>query len=380
MKSISVTARNGRRFRVALKILAANISKRWRIGFDENSERDSVVQKVHANLIASFVLIAAAAAQAQDTSPGTATRLGLEEGYVTTDHGTRLFYQKTGSGSQVVIVPLRLYTFDAFKQLGDQFTVIAYDTRGRGRSDPIPDEQKAAKLSIHHDVADLERIRQHFNVQKSSLIGYSYLGLMIVMYGMEYPDRVERIVQLGPVPIKFGTEYPDNLTAKDEPPDPKLLRELRRLRSEENYHVAHPKEYCEKEWSYTRLGLVGNPGNADKVSASPCEMPNEWPINLMKHFESSFASVQKLDISKEKIAAVKVPVLTIHGTKDRNAPYGAGREWALTLPNARLLTIKGGAHQSFDEFREIVVPAVRRFLAGNWPEDVERVTALNPSS
>jgi pimeloyl-ACP methyl ester carboxylesterase len=41
-----------------------------------------------------------------------------------------------------------------------------------------------------------------------------------------------------------------------------------------------------------------------------------------------------------------MPVLTIHGTKDRNAPYGSGREWAFNLPNARLLTIKGGAHNA----------------------------------
>ncbi len=109
-------------------------------------------------------------------------------------------------------------------------------------------------------------------------------------------------------------------------------------------------------------------------------MPNEWPSNLVKHFESSFTSVQKLDISKDKIASVKVPVLTIHGTKDRNAPYGAGREWALILSNARLLSIREGAHQSFDEFREIVIPAVRRFLEGNWPEGAERVTSLNPAS
>jgi alpha-beta hydrolase superfamily lysophospholipase len=35
--------------------------------------------------------------------------------------------------------------------------------------------------------------------------------------------------------------------------------------------------------------------------------------------------VQKLDLPKEKSAAVNVPVLTMHGTKDRNAPYGSGR-------------------------------------------------------
>jgi pimeloyl-ACP methyl ester carboxylesterase len=343
-------------------------------------QRKSVVQKIAAKLLTVLVVIATAVATSAGKPLAAAESAGTEEGYVATDDGTRLFYQKIGRGSQVVIIPLRLYTFEAFKELGDQFTIIAYDTRGRGRSDPIPDDQKPAKLSIQRDVADVEVIRQHFKVQKASLIGYSYLGLMIVMYAMEHPDRVERLVQLGPVPIKFGTQYPDTLMAKDEPGDPKLLQELRRLRSEENYHVNHPKEYCEKEWSYTRVGLVGNPANADKVSAKPCAMPNEWPINLMKHFENSFASVQKLNISKEKIAAVKVPVLTIHGTKDRNAPYGAGREWALTLPNARLLTIQDGAHQSFDEFREIVVPAVRTFLAGNWPEGAERVKSLNPSA
>lgn len=109
-------------------------------------------------------------------------------------------------------------------------------------------------------------------------------------------------------------------------------------------------------------------------------MPNEWPVNLARHFESSFSSVQKLDLAKEKIATVNVPVLTIHGTRDRNAPYGAGREWALVLPNARLLTIKGGAHQTFDEFRDVVVAAVRSFLAGRWPENAEQVTVPRPPS
>jgi pimeloyl-ACP methyl ester carboxylesterase len=226
------------------------------------------VQKVAAKLMASLA-IATVVVTLQSRSLAASVSPAIEEGYVETDDGTRLFYQKTGSGSQVVIIPLRLYTFEAFKQLGDQFTVIAYDTRGRGRSDPIPDDQKTTKLSIQHDVADVGRIRRHFNVQKASLIGYSYLGLMIMMYAMEHPDRVARLVQLGPLPIKFGTQYPDNLMAKDEPGDPKLRQELRRLRSEENYHVTHPKEYCEKEWAFTRVGLVGNPANADKISANP---------------------------------------------------------------------------------------------------------------
>jgi hypothetical protein len=111
------------------------------------------VQKIAAKLLIVLVVIAAAATSAgKRLAP--AESLGKEEGYVATDDGTRLFYQKIGRGSQVVIIPLRLYTLEVFKELGDQFTIIAYDTRGRGRSDPIPDDQKAAKLSIQYDVAD----------------------------------------------------------------------------------------------------------------------------------------------------------------------------------------------------------------------------------
>ncbi len=296
----------------------------------------------------------------------------FEEGYVATDDGTRLFYQKVGRGKHTLLIPARLFVFENFKQLADEYTVISWDMRGRGRSDAISDGQK---LSIHHDVKDVEQIRKHFKVNKATLIGYSYLGLMVVMYAIEHPDRVQRIVQIGPVPIKFGTSYPPNLVASDDPGDPKALEELRQLRKE-NYHVTHPKAYCEKEWAYSRFRLVGNPANVSKLPRGICEMANEYPVNLQKHFAFSFASVQKLNLPKEKIAELKIPVLTIHGTRDRNAPYGAGREWAMTLLQGRLLTVEGAAHQVFSEFPEIVFPAIRTFLKGKFPAQVEKVTAL----
>jgi pimeloyl-ACP methyl ester carboxylesterase len=304
---------------------------------------------------------------------GQQPALKVDEGYVATDDGTRLFYQKVGKGSQTLLIPGRLFVFENFKQLADSYTIISWDMRGRGRSDTVSEGQK---LSIHHDVRDVEQIRKHFNVNKATLIGYSYLGLMVVMYAMEHADRVERIVQIGPVPIKFGTTYPQNLVASDDPGDPKELEKLRQLRKE-NYHVTHPKEYCEKEWAYSRFRLVGNPASVAKLPNNICDMPNEYPINLQRHFSHSFASVQKLDLPKEKIAQVKIQVLTIHGTKDRNAPYGAGREWAMTLPNGRLLTVEGAAHQVFGEFPEIVFPAIRLFLKGQYPPQAEKVTVLD---
>lgn len=305
----------------------------------------------------------------------------IEEGYVPTDDGTRLFYQKVGSGRQTVIIPGGLFLFDDFKQLAKGRTLIFYDMRGRGRSDAIPDERKKEIVSIYDDVKDVERIRQHFHVNKFSLIGYSYLGLMTVIYAMDHPERVERIVQLGPVPLKFDTQYPAQFTNNDKLEDiganADQLAKLQRLR-EQRFYESNPKDYCEQEWQVTRFRLVGNPANATKLGKSKCDMPNEWPVNLRKHFEYSFASVQKLNIPREKVAQVRIPVLTIHGTKDRNAPYGSGREWVSVLPNARLLTIPGAAHQSWVDAPEIIFPAIQVFLKSGWPDKAQKGVELSP--
>jgi hypothetical protein len=114
----------------------------------------------------------------------------LEEGYVTADDGTKLFYQKGGRGRQTIIAPGRLFVIDNFKQLTDNFTLISYDMRNRGRSDSVANGER---LTIHDDVKDLEAVRKHFRVAKFHAIGYSYLGLMVVMYAMDHPEKYPQL-------------------------------------------------------------------------------------------------------------------------------------------------------------------------------------------
>ena len=64
---------------------------------------------------------------------------------------------------------------------------------------------------------------------------------------------------------------------------------------------------------------------------------------------------------------ITVQVLIIHGTKDRNAPYGSGREWAASLPNARLVTIEAAAHVSWADDPATVFASIRQFLREDWP-------------
>src|SRR5262249_42215302 len=137
------------------------------------------------------------------------------DSYVMTEAGIRLFYRVVGKGPSVVIVPNGIYLLDAFIRLADdERTLIFYDMRNRGQSDPVNDASQLA-AGIHNDVDDLEVLRQHFGIGEVDLIGHSYVGLMVVLYAMKHPAHVGRIVQIGAPQPDANKQYPSHLTGDD---------------------------------------------------------------------------------------------------------------------------------------------------------------------
>jgi pimeloyl-ACP methyl ester carboxylesterase len=169
-----------------------------------------------------------------------------EQGYILIEDGIRLFYQKAGRRGSALIIPGRFFIIDHLQELADNYTLISYDMRNRGRSDRVSD---GSKITIQDDIKDLERVREHFGLDKFVAVGASYLGLMVILYAMEHPSSVERIVQFGPVPLIFGTEYAAHLMAgrADTGADPAEIERVRKL-AEQGYGKTHP-------WSVTRPTL-----------------------------------------------------------------------------------------------------------------------------
>jgi pimeloyl-ACP methyl ester carboxylesterase len=299
-----------------------------------------------------------------------------EEGFVQASDGVELYYRKRGNEGRTVIVPSRLFNWDELNFLGNHFTYISYDMRNRGRSSKVSDGEL---LTLEKDVDDLEAVRRYFGIEWFSTIGYSYLGKVVIMYAREHPVRIDRVVQVGPVPPVFSTEYPEELTAASLP-SPFPEGEVERLTAlrDEGVKESDPKRYCEVFWEIIPYQLVGDAANVDKINADYCDMENEWPVNIDFHMEHAFTnSAMNHVLSDEEIEEVEVPVLTIHGTRDRNAPYGAGREWAMKLPDARLITIEGAGHHVWAD-DPAINEAILTFLQGEWPERAEVVTTLLP--
>lgn len=267
--------------------------------------------------------------------------------------------------------------FDDFKYLADERTVISYDLRNRGRSDAVI-EPSRLKRGVHHDVEDLETIRRHFNVDLIDVIGHSYVGMVVMLYAMKHADHVNRVVPIGPTPPDATKQYPAHLTGADAT----MAEVTAKMAALENERPGEdPKEFGRKMWNVIRMLFVADPADVDKINWSVADLPNESLVNVMKHFnENLLPSMLSLRLTEDDFASAKMPVLIVHGVRDRNAPYGGGREWALALPNARLLTIENAAHLPWIESADKVFGSVRTFLDGGWPADAEQVKSLTIES
>jgi pimeloyl-ACP methyl ester carboxylesterase len=296
------------------------------------------------------------------------------EGYATTSDGVRLFYREFGSAPNVVIIPNAVHMIDSFKHLAANRTLIFFDLRNRGASDSVSDSAKL-KRGVHHDVDDLEAVRQHFGMDRVDVIGHSYVGLTVILYEMKYPAHVRRVVQIGPVQPHAATQYPNHLTGADATLADFMSR-LAKLQMEPP--PEDPREGCRKFWELVRMLYVVNAADAAKIHWSPCDFPNE--VGFMKHWiENLLPSIHALDLTPDDISKVEAPVLTIHGTRDRQAPYGSGREWSMILPDARLLTVENAAHVPWIEAPELVFGSIETFLDGAWPKAAEQVKSLEPA-
>jgi pimeloyl-ACP methyl ester carboxylesterase len=298
-----------------------------------------------------------------------------KDDYVTTEDGVRLFVRTIGSGPDAVIIPNRIYLADAFARLSNRRTLIFCDPRNRGRSDHVTDLSRVER-GVHHDVDDFEAIRRHYGFDHVSLIGHSYMGVVVVLYAMKYPNYARHIVQIGPMGPDYAQAYPPHLTNRDTTLGDVLAR-LGELQQERSSLDA--REFCKKFWATLRPLYVVDPADADRLAWEPCDVPNETAF-MTPWTEHVLPSIQRLQLSQVDFGRVHARVLVIHGRKDRSSAYGGGRDWARRLPEARLVTVDRAAHVPWIEEPALVFSAIETFLDGHWPETAESVTALGVAS
>jgi pimeloyl-ACP methyl ester carboxylesterase len=148
---------------------------------------------------------------------------------------------------------------------------------------------------------------------------------------------------------------------------------------QQNPGSADPEQRCLAFWSVLRELYVVEASDAERINWGRCDLPNER--SFWRYWsEIVLPSIQKLTFTPKDLAQATQPVLIIHGERDRSSPYGGGRDWAMRLTNARLISIRDAAHAPWIESPEIVFGAIASFLGGLWPSTACTVRSLNPDT
>ena len=314
-----------------------------------------------STLVLAFVFVIPCV-QAQETS----------EGYIVTPDQVRIFYKIVGTGSESLVMvhggpgnSLESIRPD-MEPLAKGRRVIYYDQRGNGRSDLIADGKK---LGYQFHVADLEAVRKHFKLERMALLGNSWGGLLISLYAIEHPDRVERLVlDSSAPPIRaFHDDLSDEITRRMNvlyKPE-KIERTKLLWRNETWLEASDPAAVCREFYTtvltvYTYARKLDSSFKGDVCFGSKEAIRMQQVVN--KRIWQSLGEYNLIS----KLALVKAPVLVIHGVADV-IPQRSSEFWASGYPNARLLLIDKAGHMSHTETPDIFFPAVETFLKGSFP-------------
>lgn len=265
---------------------------------------------------------------------------------MTIQPGLRLYYRRLGPKREIPIVaPAATWWGRQLDRLADGRAVIVYDPRGRGRSDPRPETGSG----LADEIEDLERLRGDLSVERMSLVGWSYLGALVALYAARYPERVHRVVQVGPmVPRRepYWDQFIENYSSRRQ--------------------LAVAAVAATSAWAPVITPQLADPSMAEQILASlDLTSPNEDPARIGAWAAKLTGEHGDWDWRPEA-ATVAAPVLTVHGARD-NIPVEASREWVRSFPNARLMLIEGAGHYPHFERPDAFISCLATFFDGDWP-------------
>ncbi|HET6889472.1 MAG TPA: alpha/beta hydrolase [Pyrinomonadaceae bacterium] len=309
-------------------------------------------------LLATVFLIAVPASNAQ---------VNVTEGYFPGADGVKLFYRKLGSGPQTVVF-LHGGPGLGIADGGSEMEVLArdrvlymYDQRGSGRSELVTDP---SLLSVDHQVRDLESFRQHFGLERMTLIGLSWGAGLATLYTAAHPDRVEQLLLISPMPPSKKPYWEQRTKNINTLIGPAKVTRLTAIRNQlPKSSDAEAGSLCREYFRISSPPYLLNPkAFTSERSERMCEAPAAALRNRFVVVFAVFESLGDWDF-RPLLAKTRVAALVMEGEKT-NVPLDATREWAAHLPNGKLVLIPKAGHIFFMEKPQAFFRAADQFLRG----------------
>ena len=280
--------------------------------------------------------------------PATATETTVEL------TGIRLYTRRVGDGPPVVVLhggpgAHHDYLLPQFDRLATHRTLLYYDQRGGGRS-PAP---RDLPVGWREHVADLEALRGCWELERLTLLGYSWGGLLAILYALEHPTRVARLALVAPAPVTAAWHQEFERRFADRMAQPWIAQRRAELAAS-GLARTDPEKYRRLAFALSVAGYFRDPAHAGAMT------PFRVTERTRRAVWESLGHYDLRDRIRQTFPSGAAPhSLLLHGIYDP-MPLEAARETAALLGTGVIELATG--HAPHVEATEEFVRALDGFL------------------
>lgn len=253
--------------------------------------------------------------------------------------GLRIAYERGGDGPPLVLLHGG-FGFDSrswrrqLDSLSDEFTVVAWDAPGHGRS---PDPPGSFRLPDYAEC--LAGFIEACNLRSPHVLGLSFGAALALALYRHHPDVPRTLVLAGAYAGWAGSLPPDVVQQRME----QALREER----------LPPREWV-PGYVPGMLSESAPRELVDEVTALMCDVHPAANLTVLR----AMAEADLQDV----LCRVEVPTLLLYGDADQRSPVSVGEKLHAGIPGSTLVVLPGVGHLSNIEAPSRFDREVRTFL------------------
>jgi proline iminopeptidase len=237
----------------------------------------------------------------------------------------------------------------------DTRELLFYDQRGGGRS--RSDKEREGDVTWQTHVRDLERVIIELDVRPLTLIGYSWGGLLALLFARQAAAglvsvKASRLILIDPAPVsrRFRDQFEREFARRQEGPEVQTLREEL---AASGLRERDLEKYRQRSFELSVAGYFADPRKAHDLT----------PFRVTGRVQQSvWESLGDYDLLADPtFRAIDAPTLIVHGRQDP-IPLVSSEQCASAL-HATLVVLDQCGHVPYVEQPDGLFDAIEKFLA-----------------